>query len=95
LVVLLAALAVANRRPVIFSLDPFSDTHPALAFQSPLALLLFLALLLGVILGGLAAGLARIRSRRKIPPQPLAKSPYPTETGAEPALSPPKGRNTD
>ena len=38
---------------VAFSLDPFSDAHPALVVEMPLFLLLFLTLLLGVLLGGI------------------------------------------
>jgi hypothetical protein len=52
-------IAVANRADIRLSLDPFSDTHPAVVIQMPLYLLLFGALLLGVVLGGLAVALAR------------------------------------
>lgn len=64
-----AALAVANRGTVVFSLDPFSDIHPALAFQAPLYVFLFLALILGVFVGGLVTGLAR-RPRQAPSPEP-------------------------
>ena len=57
--VIAAALAVANRAMVSFSLDPFSDVHPALVIQMPLFLLLFLTLLLGVMIGGMAAMIGR------------------------------------
>jgi hypothetical protein len=59
-----AALAIANQQDVVFSLDPFSSDHPALAFRLPLYLLLFLILGLGILLGGTAHALARLRSRR-------------------------------
>jgi hypothetical protein len=52
-------VAVANRRDVIFSLDPFSQASPAFAVRLPLFLLLFIVLGLGVLLGGLASLLSR------------------------------------
>jgi hypothetical protein len=58
-VIIAAVIAVANRGLIQLSLDPFSDTHPALVVQMPLYLLLFAAVLLGVFLGGLAVALAR------------------------------------
>ena len=57
--VIAAVIAVANRGDVRLSLDPFSDTHPALVLQMPLFVLVFLAVLLGVLLGGLAVALRR------------------------------------
>lgn len=56
-------IAVANRRPVIFSLDPFSQSAPAFALQIPLYLLLFAALLGGVLLGGFVIGFRRVARR--------------------------------
>ena len=50
-VVFAAVVAIANRSPVTFSLDPFSD-EPSLALSLPLYLLVFLTFLLGVVLGG-------------------------------------------
>lgn len=58
-VVVAVVVAVANRRNVIFSLDPFSQTSPAFAVRLPLFLLVFLVLGLGVLLGGLASLLSR------------------------------------
>ena len=52
-------VAVANRQSVIFSLDPFSRTSPALALRLPLFLLVFVVLGIGVLLGGLASLLSR------------------------------------
>ena len=51
-VVVAVVVAVANRRTVVFSLDPFSQTSPALALRLPLFLLVFVILGLGVLLGG-------------------------------------------
>lgn len=62
-IVIAAALAVANRGIVPLSFDPFSDAHPALVVQMPLFLLLFLTLLLGVVIGGIA-GLVSSRKRK-------------------------------
>ena len=58
-VVVAVVVAVANRRNVIFSLDPFSQTSPALALRLPLFVLIFVILGLGVLLGGLASLLSR------------------------------------
>lgn len=64
-VVVAAAVAVANRQSVVFSLDPFSRAAPsALSFSAPLFLLLFAAVAAGVALGGVTAMWSR-RGRRK------------------------------
>ncbi|MBV9044624.1 MAG: DUF1049 domain-containing protein [Alphaproteobacteria bacterium] len=52
-------IALANRQPVVLSLDPFSQDAPALTVQMPLYLLVFLAILAGVLLGGFAIGARR------------------------------------
>lgn len=51
----LVVLAVANRQPVVLSLDPFVPEAPAFAIELPLFWLLFAALFLGILLGGLGA----------------------------------------
>ena len=56
-------IAVANRQPVLFSLDPFSQSAPAVTVQMPLYLLLFVAVLLGVLLGGFVIGFRRVARR--------------------------------
>ncbi|HEY0303168.1 MAG TPA: hypothetical protein VGC36_17610 [Rhizomicrobium sp.] len=56
-------IALANRHPVVLSLDPFSQDMPALTLQMPLYLLLFLAVLAGVLLGGIAIGFGRVARR--------------------------------
>ena len=53
-------IALANRAPVILSLDPFSQDSPAISLQMPLYLLLFAAVLVGVLLCGLAIGFRRL-----------------------------------
>ena len=57
--VVAVVVAVANRQSVIFSLDPFAQTSPALALRLPLFVLVFVVLGLGVVLGGLASLLSR------------------------------------
>lgn len=57
-------LAVANRAPVVFSLDPVSSGAPQISVAVPLFLLLFAALALGVVIGGVASWLAQGRRRR-------------------------------
>jgi hypothetical protein len=56
-----AAIAVANRQDVLFSLDPFSRDAPSIAFQIPLFVLLFLAVGVGILFGWLASALTRRR----------------------------------
>src|SRR5216110_1944093 len=62
LAIVLIILSVANRVPVVFSLDPFGGN--ALAFSAPLFALLFAALLLGTVVGGVAAWLRQGRWRQ-------------------------------
>jgi uncharacterized integral membrane protein len=75
--VIAAVVAVANRQSVQFSLDPFSQERPALAFHLPLFAALFAALLIGVLLGGFASLLGRARRRRppQAPPDGTEKPP--------------------
>jgi uncharacterized integral membrane protein len=62
--VVLIALAVANRAPVAFTLDPFNPGNPALTVQLPLFVLLFLALVLGLVIGGTATWIRQGRYRK-------------------------------
>ena len=64
---LVAALVIslANRAPVILSLDPFSAEKPLLAIEMPLYILLFAFLLLGVLIGGMAAWAGQVGWRKK------------------------------
>jgi hypothetical protein len=72
--VIAAALAVANRGVVSFSLDPFSDAHPAIVIQMPLFLLLFLTLILGVVIGGTVAMIGRRKRARAQPERKTVQS---------------------
>ncbi|NLH83205.1 MAG: DUF1049 domain-containing protein [Phyllobacteriaceae bacterium] len=58
------ALAVANRRPVTLSLDPFRPDDPAIAVTLPLFLPILGAVVLGVLLGGVAVWLGQGKHRK-------------------------------
>ena len=64
LAIVLIALAVANRAPIAFTLDPFNPGNPGLTVQAPLFVLLFLALGLGVILGSAVTWVKQGRHRK-------------------------------
>ncbi|MFA5123145.1 lipopolysaccharide assembly protein LapA domain-containing protein [Zavarzinia sp.] len=66
IVIVLVALAVANRAPVRLSLDPFGGATSGYAVEMPLFLALFAALLLGVLIGGTVAWGAGLRRRRRL-----------------------------
>ena len=55
--------AVANRRWVTVSLDPFSAEAPAYALDLPMFLVIFAALILGVIIGGISVWFGKIHWR--------------------------------
>lgn len=63
--VVLVALAVANRQPASFTLDPFNPGNAALTLQLPLFVMLFLALIIGMVIGGGAAWLKQGRYRKE------------------------------
>jgi uncharacterized integral membrane protein len=63
--VILIALAVANRMPVAFTLDPFNPGNPSLTLQLPLFVMLFLALGLGLLLGSFATWWKQGRYRKE------------------------------
>jgi len=64
LAVILIALAVANREPVAFTLDPFNPGNPALTLKLPLFIFLFLALAIGMIVGSMATWVKQGRYRK-------------------------------
>jgi uncharacterized integral membrane protein len=60
----LVGLAVANRRPVTVSFNPFDSSDPDLAMAVPLYVVGFTVLIAGVVLGGFAAWLKQGKHRR-------------------------------
>ena len=62
--VAIVALAVANRRPVTLSLDPFSPDTPVISVTVPLFAVIFGALILGLVIGGLVTWARQGRYRR-------------------------------
>ena len=64
LAILLLCLAVANRRSVVVSFDPFDSTHPALTRALPLYILMLMLVIGGVLIGGVAAWLRQGKWRR-------------------------------
>ena len=64
MVILVIAFAVANRRWVTLSLDPFSQEAPKLAMDMPLWLLFFLGTLAGLLIGWTASWFAQSKHRK-------------------------------
>ncbi len=64
LAVVLIALAIANRKPVTLTLDPFGGAESMLAFDLPLFFLLLSAFAVGLIVGGFATWLGQGKWRR-------------------------------
>lgn len=64
LAIVLIALAVANRAPVAFTIDPFNPGNPGLTASLPLFALLFIALALGLVIGSAATWLRQGRYRK-------------------------------
>jgi uncharacterized membrane protein YciS (DUF1049 family) len=62
--ILVVAFAVANRRTVIVSFDPFDPSNPAFALAVPLFGLLLVGLICGVVIGGAAAWIRQSKWRR-------------------------------
>lgn len=63
--ILAVALAVANRKPVTLSLDPFSPDAPALSVTLPLFIVIFGAVIVGVLAGGIVTWARQGRYRRE------------------------------
>lgn len=62
--VIVILFAIANRGPVLLSLDPFAKGAPEIAVTVPLYALVLAALALGVLIGGVGAWLAAGGVRR-------------------------------
>src|ERR1043166_1966584 len=65
LALLIMMFAVANRAPVIVSLDPFASQPPMFSATSPLFVVLLVVLIAGVIVGGAAAWARQSKWRRR------------------------------
>jgi uncharacterized integral membrane protein len=63
--IIVILLAVANRGPVLLSLDPFSQEIPEIAFKVPLYAVIFASVMVGVVIGGIAAWLAQRPNRQE------------------------------
>jgi uncharacterized protein HemY len=63
---LVVLFAVANRAPVVVSLDPFSGENSALAFSAPLFLVMIGCTIIGLLIGGLASLSHRYRMWRAV-----------------------------
>jgi len=66
LAIFLVVISVANRQPIMFSLDPLSNDNPALSIELPLFALLFVALLTGVVMGSFVTWWNQGRYRRQL-----------------------------
>ena len=64
LAIILIALAVANRAPVAFTLDPFNPGNPGLTIAMPMFVFLFAALAIGLLIGSMATWLRQGRYRK-------------------------------
>lgn len=56
-------MAIANRGNVLFSLDPFNASSPAIALDVPLIAIIFVSVLIGIVIGGLT-GLGQAKKRQ-------------------------------
>lgn len=94
LAIVLIALAVANRMPVPFTLDPFNPGNPGLTATMPFFIFLFGALALGLIIGSVATwfGQGRYRKLARQREADIARAPRPTErpVGTQTALPGPR-----
>jgi uncharacterized membrane protein YccC len=64
IVLVVIAFAVANRRWVTLSLDPFSQDAPKAAIDLPLWILFFFGIFVGLIVGWIASWWAQGKHRR-------------------------------
>ena len=66
LAVVLIVLSVANRQDIVFSLDPFNSTDPALAVTMPFFVFIFAALLIGIVVGWTASWWGQRKYRQEL-----------------------------
>lgn len=65
LALLIVLFAIANRAPVLVSLDPFDGKPPMFSVTSPLFVVLLVVLIAGVIVGGAASWTRQAKWRRR------------------------------
>lgn len=85
--IILIALAVANRAWVPFTIDPFNPGNPALTFEAPLFVLLFLTMILGMFLGSIATWM-RQAPYRKMAREHRAQQPVGTSSTGQTVARP-------
>lgn len=90
LAIVLIALAVANRAPVAFTIDPFNPGNPGLTASLPLFALLFIALALGLVIGSLATWFRQGRYRKAARRNETAAAARPAPSG-QASLPVPRG----
>ncbi len=61
----LLVFVLANRAPVVLSLDPFSPGAPAWSLQLPLFLIILLSVMVGVVVGSVSGWFAQAGQRRE------------------------------
>jgi hypothetical protein len=64
LAVVLIALAVVNRKPVLLTLDPFGAADTGVSLEAPFFLFLLGAFALGLVVGGIATWFGQGKWRR-------------------------------
>jgi uncharacterized integral membrane protein len=64
IVILVIVFAVANRRWVTLSFDPFTQDAPRIAMDMPLWLLFFIGIFVGIMLGWIGSWLAQGKHRK-------------------------------
>jgi uncharacterized integral membrane protein len=62
--IFVVGFAIANRRWVTLSLDPFTQTEPSVSIDLPLWILFFVGILVGLIVGWIGAWFAQGKHRK-------------------------------
>lgn len=93
--IVLIALAVANRAPVLVTADPFNPGNPALSASMPLFVVIFASLAVGLIVGSVTTWLKQGRYRklarqRASEPGPAPAPPPAGNAPQRPALAAPR-----
>jgi uncharacterized integral membrane protein len=89
LAIILIALAVANRAPVAFTVDPFNPGNPALTYTLPFFVFLVAAMALGMLIGSLATWFRQGRYRKLARQLAIEAESLKQAAGARPAAANP------